>query len=178
MRLGVGSWQSRGHLGVLRIKGRSIKPEKMTKVMRLGGVILESRLQNRRIEKQDHAITIKVAKQTFGARTHKTQYYSSRTLDTHRSPRGLPVWWLATEKRRVNVNPGCAHPSASLWSPKHLDPWPPGSSGLQPELTALIACWEPALLIQGTVGRRPVLQPLSSQQIIKKKNNLHLLLCR
>lgn len=66
MRLGVGSWRSRGHLGVLRIGGRSIKPEKITKVMRLGGVILELRLQNRRIEKQDHAITIKAAKQTFG----------------------------------------------------------------------------------------------------------------
>lgn len=55
-----------GHLGVLRIGGRSIKPEKMTKVMRLGGAILELWLQRDSIEKQDHAITIKAAKQIFG----------------------------------------------------------------------------------------------------------------
>lgn len=48
------------------------------------------------------------------------------------------------------LNPGCAQPVASLWSPNILTCDPCGRFGLQPKLTALIACWEPALLIPQT----------------------------
>lgn len=151
--------------GESRVDQSRPKDDKSDEAQRGHSGIMATERQYRKTRSRNNN---KSCKANIQARSHKTRYYSLCTLDTAGSLHGLPVWWLATEKRRVNVNLGRAHPLASLSSPKHLDPWPPGSSGLQPELTALIACWEPGLLIRGPVDRRPALQPLSSHTLSKK----------